>query len=327
LFWRKEKGGDEHRNPLSMEPLMLLRYCVAVLAVGLALLSQLLLSPFILQQTPFLLVSAAVVVAAWYGGLGSGLLATFLAAPLTDYYLLPPIHSLSSPGLQGLPVGVFVIEGVVVSSLIAALRSARQRAEASTLEAHRHQQNLRRSEERFRLLVEGIIDYAIFMLDPMGRVATWNESAERIQGYKAEEILGEHFSRFYTQEDVSRGHPEEQLRVATTAGRYEGEGWQVSKNGSHFWASILITALKDEAGKPARFCQGDPGHHRAETGRGGGESERGALSDRCRTGGREHLPGRRRDQTHRQGERRHAAIARLHLGGNQIDDSLRCCCS
>jgi PAS domain S-box-containing protein len=171
------------------------------------------------------------------------------------YYLLPPIHSLSSPGLQGLPVGVFVIEGVVVSSLIAALRSARQRAEASILEAHRHQQNLRRSEERFRLLVEGIIDYAIFMLDPMGRVATWNESAERIQGYKAEEILGEHFSRFYTQEDVSRGHPEEQLRVATTAGRYEGEGWQVSKKGSHFWASILITALKDEAGNLRGFAR------------------------------------------------------------------------
>src|SRR3569623_241763 len=86
---------------------------------------------------------------------------------------------------------------------------------------------LRQSEERFRLLVEGVKDYAIFMLDPHGYVSTWNEGAKRIKGYEAEEILGEHFSIFYTEEDVERGRPEEVLRVAEAEGRCEEEGVRV----------------------------------------------------------------------------------------------------
>src|SRR5687767_9253589 len=94
------------------------------------------------------------------------------------------------------------------------------------------------SDERFRLLVESVLDYAIYMLDPEGRVATWNAGAERLKGYRAEEILGEHFSRFYTVEDVREGHPERELETAAREGRYEEEGWRVRKDGSYFWANV-----------------------------------------------------------------------------------------
>ncbi len=114
---------------------------------------------------------------------------------------------------------------------------------------------LRRSEERFRLLVEGVKDYAIFMLDPEGRVATWNEGARRIKGYRAEEILGEHFSVFYTDEDVERRYPDEELRVAAAEGSYEDEGPRVRKDGSTFRANVVITALRDDTGVLRGFAK------------------------------------------------------------------------
>jgi PAS domain S-box-containing protein len=114
---------------------------------------------------------------------------------------------------------------------------------------------LRESEERFRLLVEGVKDYAIFMLDTDGYVTTWNEGAQRIKGYEAEEIIGKHFSIFYTGEDVEREHPEEELRIAAAEGRYEEEGIRVRKDGSHFWANVLITALRDEEGDLRGFAK------------------------------------------------------------------------
>ena len=119
----------------------------------------------------------------------------------------------------------------------------------------RTQEILRQSEERFRLLVEGVKDYAIFMLDPHGYITTWNEGARRIKGYKAEEIVGEHFSVFYTEEDVERAHPEEELRVAEADGSYEEEGIRVRKDGSTFWANVLITALRDEEGDLRGFAK------------------------------------------------------------------------
>ena len=114
---------------------------------------------------------------------------------------------------------------------------------------------LRQSEERFRLLVEGVKDYAIFMLDPYGCITTWNEGAQRIKGYEAEEIIGEHFSIFYTDRDVERGHPEEELRNAATEGSFEEEGLRVRKDGSTFFANGLITALRDEVGELRGFAK------------------------------------------------------------------------
>lgn len=107
---------------------------------------------------------------------------------------------------------------------------------------------LRLSEERFRRLVEEVRDYAIFMLDPQGHVASWNAGAERTKGYKADEIIGQHFSRFYLSEDIESGKPGEELRIAATEGRLEDEGWRIRKDGSRFWANVVITALRDKNG-------------------------------------------------------------------------------
>ncbi len=104
---------------------------------------------------------------------------------------------------------------------------------------------LRESEERFRLIVEGVRDYAIFMLDPNGRVATWNAGAERINGYRAKEIIGVHFSKLYPASDVAAGRPERELEIAAGAGRYEEDGWRVRKDGTTYWATVLTTALRD----------------------------------------------------------------------------------
>jgi PAS domain S-box-containing protein len=109
--------------------------------------------------------------------------------------------------------------------------------------------------EMFGLLVEAVKDYAIFMLGPDGRVASWNPGAERIKGYRAEEIIGRHFSCFYTDEDIERGKPGNELTIAATQGRLEDEGWRVRKDGSRFWAHVFITALKDEAGGLRGFAK------------------------------------------------------------------------
>lgn len=114
---------------------------------------------------------------------------------------------------------------------------------------------LARSEERFRLLVEGVTDYAIFMLDPDGAIVTWNSGAERIKGYRAEEIVGRHFSCFYTAEDVASGKPRQELQQAIRQGSFEEEGWRVRKDGSRFMAQVLITPLFDESAQLVGFSK------------------------------------------------------------------------
>jgi PAS domain S-box-containing protein len=117
------------------------------------------------------------------------------------------------------------------------------------------EEKLRLNEERFRLMVEGVRDYAIFVLDPHGRIATWNAGAERLKGYKAAEIVGEHFSRFYPREAVERGWPDEELRRASADGRFEDEGWRLRKDGTRFWANVVITALRDDHGTLRGFAK------------------------------------------------------------------------
>jgi PAS domain S-box-containing protein len=111
-------------------------------------------------------------------------------------------------------------------------------------ERRQAEQALRESEQTFRLLVQSVVDYGIFMLDPNGRVASWNEGAQRIKGYTAEEIIGRHFSTFYPVEDVASGKPQMELRVASEVGRFEDEGWRIRKDGTRFWANVIITALR-----------------------------------------------------------------------------------
>src|SRR5579872_7247235 len=114
---------------------------------------------------------------------------------------------------------------------------------------------LEESEQQFRLLVQGVTDYAIYMLDPEGRVASWNSGAERIKGYTAEEILGQHFSTFYTEEDRAAGRPATGLAVARQEGRWEHEGWRVRKDGSRFRAHVVIDAIRDEQGGLIGFAK------------------------------------------------------------------------
>ena len=232
---------------------LLLRYGVAVLAVGMAFLVKLLLDPLIVQETPFLLVFGAIMISAWYGGLGPGLLATFAAGLATDYFFLPPTSSLSGFSLETVPLLVFFLEGTLVCLLTEALRAARVRAEGSKLEAERHRERLRRNEEHFRSLVEGMWDYAIFTLDPQGCVASWNAGAERLEGYNSDEIVGEHFSAFFTEEDTRLGKPEEYLEAAASEGRSVEENWLVRKDGSRFWTDTILTALHDDEGKLRGF--------------------------------------------------------------------------
>jgi PAS domain S-box-containing protein len=104
------------------------------------------------------------------------------------------------------------------------------------------------SEESFRLVVESVTDYAIVMLDPSGRVASWNPGAERIKGYRAAEILGKHFSRFYPDDAIQRKLPEKELQAAGKDGRFEDESWRVRKDGTRFWANVIISALRDKTG-------------------------------------------------------------------------------
>jgi PAS domain S-box-containing protein len=112
---------------------------------------------------------------------------------------------------------------------------------------------LRESEERFRLLVQSVQDYGIFMLDQEGRISSWNTGAERIKGYAAGEIIGQHFSVFYPPEDVAAGKPDRELEIAVEEGRLEDEGWRVRQDGTRFWANVVITALFDGQGRLQGF--------------------------------------------------------------------------
>jgi PAS domain S-box-containing protein len=116
-------------------------------------------------------------------------------------------------------------------------------------------EKLRESEEKYRSLIDGVQDYAIFTLDPGGKVISWNAGAERIKGYKAEEIIGQNFSRFYPQADIDEGKPEKELHLAATSGRSEIEHWRVRKDGSRFWANVVLTAARDSSGHLLGFSE------------------------------------------------------------------------
>jgi PAS domain S-box-containing protein len=144
--------------------------------------------------------------------------------------------------------------GVVPSESYTGLTSEEERLRGiaylqQRVQALEREEALRQSEERFRLLVEAVQDYAIFILDREGRISTWNRGAERIKGYRASEIVGKHFSCFYPEHDLRSGKPQSELEVAAREGRFEDEGWRIRKDGSRFWANVVITALRDDQGR------------------------------------------------------------------------------
>ncbi|WP_161968146.1 sensor histidine kinase [Fimbriiglobus ruber] len=147
-----------------------------------------------------------------------------------------------------------VLALVRVTPEVLSLRSP-QELEAEIAERKRVEDAFRTSEERFRHLVEGVEDYAIYMLDPAGNIASWNSGAERITGYSSEEVIGQHFSRFYLPEEIAIGHPLRELRAAVSEGRYEEEGRRVRKDGTVYWAVVTITPLNDREGRHVGFAK------------------------------------------------------------------------
>jgi PAS domain S-box-containing protein len=122
-------------------------------------------------------------------------------------------------------------------------------------ERRRAERALRESEERFRLLVQSVQEYAIFTLDPLGNVVTWNNGAERLKGYRSEDILGKHFSVFYSSEDVTKGNPQKILEEAVNRGQSEDEGWRIRKDGTRFWANVVVTASRNAKGSLQGFVK------------------------------------------------------------------------
>jgi PAS domain S-box-containing protein len=242
------------------------RYALALVFVAAATGIAILINPRIGESTASLFF-AAVILSSWTGGLGPGLLATGIAAFLAgDFYRLNPVGSRGFGWDDWLQAGVFVIVAVLISSLT----SLRRRAEAAmqrsydeleariderTSELTKSNTLLRDSEERFRLMVEGVADYAIVMLDSKGAVISWNSGASRIFGFSQDEAMGLNATVFYPPEEAARGKPEAELLDAAQAGRREDEGWRVRGDATRFWANVITSSLWDEGGKLRGFAQ------------------------------------------------------------------------
>jgi PAS domain S-box-containing protein len=149
-------------------------------------------------------------------------------------------------------VSTVTVTGLMLCALLAQLHTARDELE---LRVEARTRALAESEGRFRLMVESVLDYAIYMLDPQGRITSWNAGAERIKGYRADEILGEPVSRFYLPADIAAAKPARELEVAAREGRYAEEGWRVRKDGATFWASVVVSAVRDESGRLVGYAK------------------------------------------------------------------------
>ncbi len=243
LFNTEGRRREKTRAGLHETLTRLAPYGVAVLSVALAAAIRLELDSILGRNVPFAMFMFAVILTSWYGGLWPGLLATVLSLLAGDYLFIAPRYSVFTydyryDSFLTILYGLF---GLVVSLFNNRLRKS--------VEAEKE------NSARFRLLVEGVKDYEIVMLDTRGRVASWNSGAERIKGYTADEIIGRDFSVFYTPEDIERGEPQRELEIAAAEGRYKESGWQARKDGSRYWASGVIAAVHDDKGRLRGFTK------------------------------------------------------------------------
>ncbi|HSJ32372.1 MAG TPA: PAS domain S-box protein [Longimicrobiales bacterium] len=250
-------------------------------AVAGAVIVRGLLDASIGPEAVFLPFGLAVLVAAWAEGRTAGIAASVLSAVIVSALM---IDGTGGVGGRLASMVIFLAAGLTTTALVASLRSARSTAEAHAAEAERAHRRLlderrlnaqsqlesdralRQSESRFRLLVESVSDYAIFMLDPQGRIMSWNAGAERIKGYAGDEIIGRHFSVFYPAVDQQAGKPAGVLRAALRDGRHEDDGWRVRKDGTQFWANVVVSPVwqDDELLGYAKVVRDLTRRHRAD---------------------------------------------------------------
>jgi len=236
-------------------------YSVAVIAVAAAfLLTQLIW--WLIQPHLYPLFLAAVMVSSWYGGMKPGLFAIALSAVLCAYFFVPPFYSLAveRDGIDGLLQ--FVLVALLITYLNTRLRSTQEIAKRNAREAQlnyeflrQSQASLRQSEERYRILVEGVTEYAIFMLDPHGIFASWNVGSERILGYSEAEIIGQPFARIFTPDAIQQGLPTRVLEDAIAEGFSRENRWHIRKDGTYIWTHCIITVLRDENGNLRGFAK------------------------------------------------------------------------
>ena len=227
-----------------------LRFAIPVATVLLAFGIKLQLESLFHLETPYLVFFASIMISAWYGGFKTSLLATVLSTVLIFYFFLHPDHNsfIIHNIKEAIEISIFLIEGILISVLSQFAHNALRKSEIKNIE-------LKRSREHYKLVVDAVKDYAIYTLDPDGYITSWNKGAKRIKGYKAKEIIGKHFSIFYPQERINKKDPWNVLEIAEEKGRFEDEGLRIKKDGSAFWADVVITSLMDDQGKLQGFSQ------------------------------------------------------------------------
>ena len=223
------------------------QYALAISMAVLGVLARAHLTPIVGPSTPFVFI--AITISAWHGGLKPGFVATFVACALLLTFPGDALgaEAINHPSPLPLALSILVM-GVLVSTLLESLHRAEKRA-ARSLSA------LTEINERYRLMVNSIHDYGIVMLDENGVVTDWNSGANSMNGYMPDEIIGQHFSRFYLSEDVTAGKPEMELRQAAQNGRFEDEGWRLKKDGTRFWSNVIITPVRNGSGKLCGFSK------------------------------------------------------------------------
>lgn len=236
-----------------IQRLLLNGYFVAALSTALLFMLLVSLRQIFAEASTINIFLSGVMLATYFGGFKAGLFATVLSTFVSICFLLGPIGSLQIAEKSELPrVLLFSGMGVGLSFLVSYLRKLEKGALQAAIQ---QKEELRASEERFRLLVDGVRDYALFMLDPDGRIVSWNAGAERIKGWSADEVIGRHVSLFYTREDRENGLPQREMELAAIQGRCQEEGWRVCKDGSIIRAEVIITALRDADGRLRGFAK------------------------------------------------------------------------